>query len=841
MDEAKGIYEKRDLPDFDRGYLIQTAEKLINTPSPVGYYAEIEPVLAELAGALGLKLERDRKHTSYLFVPGRSHAQTVMVGAHLDTLGLIVRGIDQDGMLRVRNLGGINFNNIEGETVCIHTQDGRCYSGLCICKYHSVHVFEEARTAPRDETTMRVLINEPVHSEAEVRALGIRHGDFISLTPHFTATREGFLKSRFLDDKLHAACILTLLKAMKESGETPCFDTLFAFPMYEEIGHGGAYVPPMVSEYLALDVAVIGPDHTGTEYSASICAKDRPTPYDSELTARLLALAKAHEIKANADVFYRYGSDASTAIMAGANLRAGLIGFGTFASHGMERTHIDGVMETLKLLAAYVLEGGVFDGGDALETARMLNAEQNALPLWQKSLSAVTQKALSTAMDGEKKLAGGSEAQSKKETAEKKAEASEKETGSASLDETEAAAEERAGEASWAEKAYERTKEEKAALAATPGTAVKTSGAANYEQKAALPVSLKNHRLSDIQLDRAWLLSCMQSLIGTDSPVSFDELIVPKLAAYAKELGLELRQDRKHTCYLEIPGRDNSHTVMTGAHLDTLGAMIRSIDPDGSLRVRPLGGVSFNSLDGESVRVYTRDGRIYTGLMTCQSHDTHVFDDARSLPRDENTMLIRLDERVSSREEVKALGIRHGDIVAFEPHFSVLENGYVISRFLDDKAGAAALLTALKWMKENGVRPRFRTLAAFSFYEEINHGGAYVPAEAEEFAAIDIGLIGPDYDGREEGVSICAKDKFSPYDRELTGRLIRLAEAGGLNYAVDVYYRYGSDAGAAVRAGADLAAALFGTPCYASHGVERMHVRGIEETARLLIGYLTLT
>ncbi|MDO4265567.1 MAG: M42 family metallopeptidase [Eubacteriales bacterium] len=345
-------------------------------------------------------------------------------------------------------------------------------------------------------------------------------------------------------------------------------------------------------------------------------------------------------------------------------------------------------------------------------------------------------------------------------------------------------------------------------------------------------------RLSEIQPDREYLQNCLRDLIGTDSPVGFYERIVPVMERYAAELGLTLTQDRKHTLYLSLEGKDSSRTIMSGAHLDTLGAVVRRIDADGSLRVRPLGGVNFYSLDGESVRVYTRDGHIYTGLMVCQSHDTHVFDDARSLARDENTMLVRLDERVSSPADVEALGIRHGDVVAFEPHFEALENGYIISRFLDDKAGVAAVLTALLWMKQHSVRPAYRTLLAFSFYEEIGHGGSYIPPEVEEFAAIDIGLIGPDYDGTEEGVSICAKDKFSPYDRDLTSRLIRIAENGGLRHAVDVYHRYGSDAHAALRGGANIADALFGMPCYASHGVERMHIKGIEETARLLIGYL---
>lgn len=342
---------------FDREYLLRVMEELIGTPSPVSYYEETDRLMKRYGDELGYEVFYDRKRTNYIKVPGRSHEKTVCVGAHLDTLGLIVRRIDENGMLRVRNLGGINFNSIEGESVKIHTADGRVYTGLVACQYHSVHVFDEARTAVRDENTMVVIIDEDVSSKAETEALGIRNGDIISLEPHFTVTENGFIKSRFIDDKACVACVLALLKAMKEQQLTPAYDTLFAFPYFEEIGHGGAYVPEEVSEYVALDIAVIGPDHTGSEYSASVCVKDKFSPYDRELTSRLLRLGEENGISCQADVFYRYGTDANSAIRAGNNLYAAAFGMGTFSSHGVERTHMDGVMATAGLLAAYVLEG----------------------------------------------------------------------------------------------------------------------------------------------------------------------------------------------------------------------------------------------------------------------------------------------------------------------------------------------------------------------------------------------------------------------------------------------------------------------------------------------------
>lgn len=342
---------------FDMEYLLKVMEELIATPSPVGYYEETDRLMKRYADSLGCRISYDRKRTNYIRVPGKSHEKTVCVGAHLDTLGLMVRRIDDNGMLRVRNLGGINFNNIEGESVTIHTADGRVYTGLAACQYHSVHVFDEARTAVRDENTMVIIIDEDVATKAETEALGIRNGDIISLEPHFTVTENGFIKSRFIDDKACVACVLALLKAMKEQKLTPAYDTLFAFPYYEEIGHGGAYVPEGVSEYVALDIAVIGPDHTGSEYSVSVCVKDKFSPYDRALTSRLLHLGEAHGIDCRADVFYRYGTDANSAIRAGNNLYAAAFGMGTFSSHGVERTHIEGVAATARLLAAYVLEG----------------------------------------------------------------------------------------------------------------------------------------------------------------------------------------------------------------------------------------------------------------------------------------------------------------------------------------------------------------------------------------------------------------------------------------------------------------------------------------------------
>lgn len=341
---------------YDPQDILRYFETLIHIPSPVGYYVQMNPVIRKLAEELGETVTHDNKNTAYITLDGVDNSKTVLIGAHLDTLGMVVRSIDADGMIRVRQLGGVNYNSIEGETVTIHTRDGRSYTGLMSCQSHSVHVFDDARTLERNENTMMIILDELVASKADVHSLGIRHGDVISIDPRCQITPNGYLKSRFIDDKAAVACCFAVLKHMKKQGLKPKYRTVFAFPYAEEIGLGGTYVPAEVSEYIAVDIGLIGPDYDGTERKVTICAKDASTPYDYELTSHLIALAEKNEIDHAVDIFYRYGTDANAALKAGNNLRAAAFGMAVYCSHGMERTHIDGLTATCELLLSYLLE-----------------------------------------------------------------------------------------------------------------------------------------------------------------------------------------------------------------------------------------------------------------------------------------------------------------------------------------------------------------------------------------------------------------------------------------------------------------------------------------------------
>ncbi len=339
-------------------------------------------------------------------------------------------------------------------------------------------------------------------------------------------------------------------------------------------------------------------------------------------------------------------------------------------------------------------------------------------------------------------------------------------------------------------------------------------------------------------IDKQFLIDCFKELVEVPSPVGYDLQLRPVLERYAARFGYTVTYDRRGTPYIELEGQDNSKTVLLGAHADTLGLMVRHIETDGTLLVRALGGINYCNIEGSTVTVYTRDGRSYTGMMVCRSHSVHVFLDARTLPRNDETMFILLDEDVHSKEDVQALGIQNGDIVHIEPECEFTDTGYLKSRFIDDKAAVACAFAMLKYLSENSLKPKYRTLLAFPYREEIGVGGRYVPEEVSEYIAIDIGLIGPQHAGDERKVSICAKDKNGPYDYELINRLIGYAEKAEVPYALDVFLNYSTDGNAAVRGGNNLIAADFGMACWCSHGRERTHIDGIEGTAQLMLAYV---
>jgi putative aminopeptidase FrvX len=339
-------------------------------------------------------------------------------------------------------------------------------------------------------------------------------------------------------------------------------------------------------------------------------------------------------------------------------------------------------------------------------------------------------------------------------------------------------------------------------------------------------------------IDRGYILEQLDMLLRTPSPSGFCEAVMTKLGAETERLGFTMKKTNKGNGWIEIPGADTTRTIGLSAHVDTLGAIVRSIKDSGKLRFTSVGGFMMGSVENEYCQVHTRDGRVYEGTILTTHPSVHVYADARDFKREEANMEIRLDELVSSKDDVKNLGICVGDFVSFDPRVQIKANGFVKSRHLDDKASVAAILGLLKLIREGKLQPACNVAILISTYEEVGHGAAYLPAHVQELIAVDMGAIGDDLSASEQDVSICAKDSSGPYDYRMTTKLIELAERHGIGFAVDIYPQYSSDASAALRGGSDIRAALIGPAVHASHSMERTHIDAIAGTTALLAAYL---
>ncbi len=337
----------------DMDYIIEIIEKLVNIPSPSGYTKEAIDFVKEEAKKFGYSSESNQKGGLIINVEGKSN-ETLGLTAHIDTLGAMVRSIGGDGTLKFALVGGYTMFSVEGSYCKIHTRDGRNYTGTILANSPSVHSYDDARSMDRNERNMHIRIDEIVKSRDDVDKLGINNGDYISFEPQFQYTKEGFIKSRHLDDKASVGVLLGLLKYMSDKKILPQKSLKILISNYEEVGYGASWIPEDIKEFVAVDMGVIGDDLNGSEYTVSICAKDSSGPYDYELTSHLISLAKKNKIDYVVDIFPHYGSDVSAALSGGNDIRGALIGQGIHGSHGMERTHKKGLENTFKLIKAYV-------------------------------------------------------------------------------------------------------------------------------------------------------------------------------------------------------------------------------------------------------------------------------------------------------------------------------------------------------------------------------------------------------------------------------------------------------------------------------------------------------
>ncbi|MBN1064470.1 M42 family metallopeptidase [Clostridium botulinum] len=342
-----------------------------------------------------------------------------------------------------------------------------------------------------------------------------------------------------------------------------------------------------------------------------------------------------------------------------------------------------------------------------------------------------------------------------------------------------------------------------------------------------------------MNINKDYILKTAKEILEFNSPTGFCFDIMKKIEKIAKGFGYKFETTRKGCGIITVKGESDEEVIGLSAHVDTLGAMVRSITSDGKLKFTLLGGPIVPTLDGEYCIIRNREGKLYSGTFLSTSPAAHVFEDSSSKTREPKNMEIRIDEVVKSKEDVEKLGICAGDFVFIDPKTTITESGFIKSRFIDDKGSVSCLMGLLELFNREKITPKFTTKIFISVYEEVGHGSSYIPKDITEMIAVDMGCIGDDLNCTEYDVSICAKDSGGPYDYNMTTKLVNLAKENHINYAVDIYPMYGSDVGAALRGGNDIRGALIGPGVHASHGMERTHYNAFENTIKLLHLYLT--
>jgi putative aminopeptidase FrvX len=321
----------------------------------------------------------------------------------------------------------------------------------------------------------------------------------------------------------------------------------------------------------------------------------------------------------------------------------------------------------------------------------------------------------------------------------------------------------------------------------------------------------------------------IKSLISIDSPTGYTATAIEWVSERLNKSGISCRKTKKGAL---IAGNHPKPKLIISAHVDTLGAMIASMD-GGTIRITQLGGWPLTSFEGEHLTVITATGKQFRGTLLLDNPAAHVNAQVNETKRSLKNMHVRLDAESTSTKDLRKLGLDVGDFVCFDTRFEYTDTGFVKTRFLDDKAGCACMIT----IAENFSKKLSELPIAFFFsnYEEVGHGAAAgMPESAEDLLAVDMGVVGSGPAGDEYHVSICAKDSSGPYDFDFRKELVDLARTNKIAHKVDVFPYYGSDGSAALRAGWELRVGLIGPGINASHGVERTHEKALNATVQLL-------
>lgn len=342
-----------------------------------------------------------------------------------------------------------------------------------------------------------------------------------------------------------------------------------------------------------------------------------------------------------------------------------------------------------------------------------------------------------------------------------------------------------------------------------------------------------------MDIDIKFTIDTMIKYLNIPSPSGKTQAAIEEARKQFEEMGIKTVRTKKGAIIATIEGKNNLEQKTISAHIDTLGVMVKGIKTNGRLKIVKVSGGAWTSLEGANVFVETRSGKKYRGTILPVHASTHINAIAtrEEIRKDEN-MEIRLDEIVKNKEDVLNLGIKVGDYVHVDTLTEITESGFIKSRYIDDKAAVAMVFGICKYLKENNIKPEYTTNFLISNYEEVGHGISSVPEDTTEFVAIDIGPVGGEQESDEFSVTIAAKDKATPYNYELRNKLVEIAENNKIDYNVDIFVSYSSDASQGILHGFDFNFACIGPGVDATHHYERTHVKSIENTMKLLINYI---
>ena len=340
-------------------------------------------------------------------------------------------------------------------------------------------------------------------------------------------------------------------------------------------------------------------------------------------------------------------------------------------------------------------------------------------------------------------------------------------------------------------------------------------------------------------IDTDYLTDFLVGLLNTPSPTGDTECGIAYVESALHQLGLETRRTVKGALVATLAGKSEAEPRAVTAHVDTLGAMVKEIKPNGRLVLTQIGGYAWNVIEGEGVTIATEGQGSCRGSVQLVKASSHVHSSAvGETKRSAATLEVRIDARTSSAGETTKLGISVGDFVYLDPRVEVT-NGFIRSRHLDDKAAVACLMAAVKAVLDSGETAAQRTTLFFSNYEEVGHGAAGgFPSDIVELLTVDMAAIGEGQASDEFHCSLCIKDSGGPYHHDFNRKLRQLAAEKGVELRPDIYPFYGSDGEALWAAGADIRVALIGPGVDASHGYERTHTEALVDTAKVIGYYL---